>query len=384
MSNNTDVSSIFKLKGEERAFCTWARLLLNSGLGGAICIMGIIGNQLSYIVLQHGNNAAPVATFLLRSLALTDNFFLFVWFVNFSLRDLFRYFEYNSVTWRYIRIYSYSTLFVAQCATIWLTVLIAASRYIAVCKPYIARRVCSLANIKLAVLGIYLFVIMYNLPRFFEVELQSVNGSLWITDTWLGSNETYKLIYVQIFYYIFTFGLPLVFLCYLNIRLTVAYQEVAKRRQRMRGVSSRTQQDDANITLVMIVVVAVFVLTQLPGRLVQIIWSYHFSSCRTAPFYIMELSTILEVFNSGVNFVIYSLVRPQFRKSLNVLICRQSTDSVSDSNVGLTGSLNVTGASVTEQKTEVASIAYSNKDNKVSLDNNKPEQTEEEQPLKGN
>ena len=362
MANKSDVSSYFQLDVEERAFCTWVRLLINGGLGGIICVCGLAGNIVSYLVLNKGKNNAQVATFLLRCLALTDNFFLLVWFINFSIRDLLRYISYNSLAWRYVRQYSFPTIYVAQCATIWLTVLIAAARYIAVCMPYIARRVCSLANTKLAVSGLYFLVICYNLPRFFETQLLPINGSLQIRDTWLGKNETYRFVYWELLYYIFTLGLPLVVLIVLNVRLTVAYRQIAERRRRMRGASttSRSAQDDANITLVMIVVIAVFVFCQLPARIVQMIWSYHFPNCRTAPFYMSELSTILEVLNSSVNFLIYSVIRPQFRRNLSQFCCRSKRENSADVNVRLVtscsepnGECDKTEATMLDNKAEI-------------------------------
>ena len=220
-------------------------------------------------------------------------------------------------------------------ATIWLTVLIAGARFIAVCKPYIARRMCTVANMRLAVLGLYLTVLVYNLPRFFEVELKEINGTVWFVDTWLGRNVSYKYVYNEVLYYIFSFGLPLLFLLGLNFRLTMAYRAIRRKRRRIRGMTTRGQQDEANITLVMIVVVAVFVVCQLPGRLAQIIWKYEFGSCRSGPFYIMEMATIFEVVNSSVNFFVYCVVRPAFRSNLARSFCGSEWDVQACSQSGL-------------------------------------------------
>jgi hypothetical protein len=93
--------------------------------------------------------------FLLRSLAVADNAFLVVWFVNFSLWDLIVYVgllsgssasndDASRAAWLYFRMATYPILFITQTTTIWLTVLIAASRCLIVCRAATAAVYCSL------------------------------------------------------------------------------------------------------------------------------------------------------------------------------------------------------------------------------------------------
>ena len=358
MSNSSEIASYYQVTKEDREFCKWIRLLLNFGLGGAICCFGLVANFVSYFILNKGRSSGPVATFLLRALALTDNLFLLSCFVAFSIRDLFRYINYNPMVWRYIRVYTFPMIYIGQSATVWMTVIIAVTRYAAVCMPYIAKRICTMFNVQLAVGGLYFLVVIYNLPRFFENKIENRNGTIWIVGTWLGDNKKYQQIYSEVMYYIFSFALPLLLLIVLNFRLTAAYRAVERRRQRLRGASSRNQQDDTNITLVMIVVVAVFVVCQGPGRLAQIIWQYHYGSCRTIPFFIMELSIILEVLNSSVNFLIYFVIRAQFRTHLATALCKQ-TSVVSQHSVSPTSNsvmLQVQSGDI-EQKTDMTSCS---------------------------
>ena len=329
MGNRTSgPSSIHKLSEDEKLLCAPIRVILNCGIGGAICTLGLAGNLLAFFILKRGP-AAPVATFLLRCLAVTDNCFLVVWLINFALKDLLKYMDYNSVAWKYTRLYSYPLLYITQFATIWLTVLITFIRYLGMCKPYFSRKICSLKNVKFAIVLLYLIVIVYNIPRFFEHQTELRNGTIWLMGSWLGRTDEYKLIYAHICYNLFTFGLPFLLLSILNVRLVMAYRQLSERRRRRSLTSRRPSQiDEANFTLVMIVIVAVFVVCQLPARIVQIMWNYHFKSCRSLRFYIMELSTLLEVLNSSVNFIIYSFLRPQFRRHLtsSLFSCRPSEE----------------------------------------------------------
>lgn len=96
--------------------------------------------------------------------------------------------------WLLMRVYSYPLLYLAQTEMIWLTVIIALNRYMAVCLPYRATRLCSLSNVRWVVAGVTVFSCIYNTPRFFEryVHIDATNGTgEWVL-TSLGLNKTYQ------------------------------------------------------------------------------------------------------------------------------------------------------------------------------------------------
>lgn len=80
----------------------------------------------------------------------------------------------HSVAWNCIRLYTYPLIFVGQSATIGLTVLIAANRYVAVCKPYSASTYCSLPLTRKAVAAVFLAAVLYNIPHFLETEMKII------------------------------------------------------------------------------------------------------------------------------------------------------------------------------------------------------------------
>ena len=58
-----------------------SRFAINTVFAGTICVLGIVGNMVSFLVLQNDKSTVPVAAFLLRWLALADTFFLICWMV---------------------------------------------------------------------------------------------------------------------------------------------------------------------------------------------------------------------------------------------------------------------------------------------------------------
>ena len=102
----------------------------------------------------------------------------------------------------------------------------------------------------------------------------------------------------------------------------------SERRATLRRMSTVSVADDGdnNITLVMITVVLIFMITQAPARLVQVIWEYKYTRCYSLPFISIEISKIVEVLNSGVNFFIYCGLRPSFRSALKLEFCTKPVE----------------------------------------------------------
>ena len=318
------------------------KFVINTFVAGTLCLLGLVGNTVSFVVLRMDKDSR-VAAFLLQALAFTDNFFLAWWFLHFTIADAFRYFALDRtfpVSWLYVRVYTYPLVFVGQTGTIWLTVIIAASRYIAVCWPYNAAKYCSLSVISKAVAGVLTFSVLYNLPRFFEVcvvlrpnaanftenltssssAAAASSSSSWYTlaYTQFGASWFYRVVYFNVFYIITSFVLPLLLLLFLNTRLTMAYRVVQQRRNSLR---SRQDHHDRSITLVMIIVVLLFIICNAPARVVQMVWHYHTYRCPTVAFVLNVTSNVLEVLNSSSNFIIYCVFRRQFRLNLAHRIC---------------------------------------------------------------
>ena len=207
--------------------CDFTKLIVHSVVGGFICIVGFAGNIVSMFILGK-DKQSPVATSMLQWLAMTDNIFITLWTVHFPMKYFIEYTA--SIThpiWLLVRVYTYPLLFIAQMATIWITVVIAAGRYVAVCLPYKAMHYVTPAYTRRVIVFTWMTAIFYNIPRFFEVTVafNSTNNSIAeYRHTTLGLNPMYKLIYFHILYYLTSFILPLLLLAILNTKLIISYR----------------------------------------------------------------------------------------------------------------------------------------------------------------
>jgi hypothetical protein len=266
----------------------------------------------------------------------------------------------HHVTWLFVRVYTYPGLFVAQSAVIWLTVAIAFNRYLVACRPdwlvFLGRY--PRLGVRHVVATVVMLAVAYNAPRYCEmyVTLDSNQGDEgWARGQWnktaLGSSSLYKLVYVDIMYYVISFVQPLVTLVYVSCCVIRAYRTAVRYKWKLANATSSSLSEttqvneqhqpqqssgdsDSNITFVMIVVVFVFMMCQSPARLVQVFWSYSYTSCRHFQFYIIQLSNTLEVLNSSTNFVVYCLFYRRFRRKLQRRLCPLRTASVGSARGG--------------------------------------------------
>lgn len=309
--------------------------ILYSIIMGGVCTSGLVGNTVSLIVLQR-DRASPVASFLLQSLAVADNTLLASWMFHYSLRELTRVAGFTPYhqhpAWLYARVANFHIVYMAQTATVWLTVVLAVNRLIAVCSPYSSPRLCKLAYVRREVAAVALFAVAFNTPRFFEMHVVKGNGtnSYELAYTTLRDNSVYAFVYGDILYYVMTFVLPLLILGAVNTRIIVAYRATRMRKRSMQTASNSTsgssgkRATENNVTLVMIIIVVIFMLCLAPARLVQLVTSYEYSSCTDVRFYLIHLSNCLEMLNSSVNFVIYVVYHKRFRHLFfDLCCCRQ-------------------------------------------------------------
>ncbi len=297
---------------------------------GIVCIFGLIGNSLAFIVL-HKFSKNNVATFLLKTLSITDNLFLLTALViqmypamvlSFGLE------EHLIPIYPYLQTYAWPLAHMSQMGTVWMTVLVATNRYIAVCHPLQAPRLCTKHKVKVQITIMTISIIIYNIPRYLEHHyiFKNVTTSENTTNEMevnigLASHQLYNIIYENVSYMLFLFLIPLLILIVLNAHLVKELKAAQKSRE---ALTSRTTNDENNITLVMIVIILVFIVCQTPASINQILFyivsDEEKSKCSHYIKY-YHISNLLLVMNSSVNFVIYCMFRRQFQQDVCALLC---------------------------------------------------------------
>ena len=316
-SINDTASSKFNITSD----CALFDFVAYTVFGGSLCVLGLVGNIISFSVLWNDNTKAATS-FLLRAMAVADCLVLLAslpLYVGPSVYPYTGHLQGYYHTYFNILPFLWPCYLIPYTGTIMLTLLVSLNRYLAVCKPFRSGTFCSTDQAKRHVFSIAVFAIIYNIPRFFEYsrieECVAFNESkvgFGMSD--FGDNTVYRIVYANVMYFLVMHGGPLVCLSFLNVNLIVAL----KRRQQKRAAMGKggLQQD---ITLVLVVVICVFTLCQTPTFVDHILWTVLDESLRTCGhwhYYYTAVGDVLAILNSSVNFLIYIFTSKKFRVSL--------------------------------------------------------------------
>jgi len=199
----------------------------------------------------------------------------------------------------------------------------------------------------LQVFAVLLFVSIYNMPRFFEYDIScysvasssfndndtaNMNISAAPSETdcrsELVKNKTYQIVYENVLYCLVVYLGPLVLLVFFNAGIV---RELLRHQRRPSGTAASSSYTDDrrernNITLVMLVIIVMFLVTQTPAYINQLLYYFVAETnyeCGDAYFYYFHLSNLVVSSNSSLNFVVYCVWRRNFRRRLAALCGRR-------------------------------------------------------------
>ena len=129
-----------------------------------------------------------------------------------------------------------------------MVVLVAGNRYVAVSHPLVASRLCTKRNILFQIMIRTCAAFAVNIPRLFE--------SLHV--------HLYLYLYEGVFCAIFLYAIPLVTLIFFNVHLIIDLRVAHRERGTM---TSHSNPDQNNITLVMVIIVVVYIVCQTPAMI---------------------------------------------------------------------------------------------------------------------
>ena len=316
---------------QNTAACLLYQLIWYTVICGCICVAGVIGNVTSFIVFQR-DSLKTSTSFLFQSLAVVDTFMLLLIIPTYSLTPLMNYLGVNDFRYYvfpYIAVYVLPFAYLAQSCAVWVTVLVGAIRYIAVCHPYKAPTWCSVTRAKHLLAIVILSSFVYNLPSFatkrirFEY-LEALNSSVPVPHSTMPN--LFEIVYYNFCYSIFMLIIPLTALIVLSVLLIRKMKGVAKRRKSM--VTS--DRHDSSITFTLVTVLIVFAICQAPALFTQILWSVLSDShrdCGGFQFYWSPISNSLVVLNSAINFTLYVTTNIRFRNTLRTELLKLPAES---------------------------------------------------------
>ena len=292
------------------------------------CGFGIIGNILNIIVLtrrrmQSGSDSSSErAAFMgLIALAVSDLCYCTSAFPKAFVEQatIFR----SGDPKLYYNVYETYILNSFSKISTWLTVIMAVSRFVAICHPLHARLFVHAKGTAVAIAMNFLLWFLLELPESWTYVMSEEvcpRETYIFTDTGpFVSNKKLKVTF-QYIWFIIGFVVPVCILAFCNIQLIRALRASARMRQECRVHGGR-QQPGNRITPTLVAIVLMFIFLMTPSEIINFMIDVLEIKSEKHEALILVITNMMNTINFSVNFVLYCVVNVHFRATLLNLLC---------------------------------------------------------------
>ncbi|XP_063227096.1 G-protein coupled receptor dmsr-1-like [Bacillus rossius redtenbacheri] len=306
-----------------------------------VCVFGSVANSLNIAVLTRREMSSPTNA-ILTGLAVAD-LLVMLEYVPFAGHAFLPYEQRLSYGWSVFVLFHSHFAQVCHTVAIWLTVILAVWRYVAVAHPQRSREWCGMGTTVRAIASAYVVCPVLCTPLYlaFDVSCRPAalgpdglpcaggcHGARNVTLYHVGLSELgdarvvgdVSLQTVNFWVYSVVIKIiPCVALTVLSLRLVLALVETKKRRRHLEGktkkkATAEKEKQTDRTTRMLLAVLLLFLITEFPqgilGLLSMFLGEPFFNSCYAR---LGDLMDILALVNSAVNFILYCSMSRQFR-----------------------------------------------------------------------
>ena len=288
---------------------------------GPLILLGVFGNIIAFCTFAKmvPQNAT---TLLLRSLAITDLCVLLDMTIHMYVRKIYMYgeswFSTAKLIHPYVVTYIGPCFYILTLANVWITVIVGFHRYIVVCRPLQAARLCTTSHAGKQVVCVILISTVFVMPDFFAYKLNRVDGATTY-EHWMIENKWYFYIYALRCTLAFKFIIPfsMLFVFYVHV---IASLHIARRQPLGRQSSCNV---DSRVSSMLIVLLGIFLVTHAANFCHGLLNAFMPDSrdVRIQLMYTFPIVKLGIVLNSSVNCLIYMV----YIKELKKIVCKRCT-----------------------------------------------------------
>ena len=287
--------------------------ICNMYIGPVLCVLGIFGNIFNIFVLFRGRLKDSPYVYL-KALSFTDMFALML-----SLPYLL--FSRNSQTFVpnvYNAYIFFPVVNLLTAASVLITVGVTIDRFIFVKFPLLARSYSSGSRVKTRIVTIYIFGVIFTLPRFFCYNLNNEHGVYRMELTSFRESPYYRvydIVCIIIYHFI-----PLVIFIVINTYLIVAVYKARFIRQEL-GIRNNREQDwqveQRRFTITLIGIIVMSVVSIFPSTISDFsrLTKLSIHEYKT----LRNVSNILLLCNLSINFILFCAFNKRFVRAIRTI-----------------------------------------------------------------
>ena len=354
---NHDVTEMTPVSSTSSAssLCRWWLFMVTGVFLLLLGMVGLLGNIISFKVLWKDRKKSATSTLLLF-LSVTDSVVCVIYPLLLSL-PLLGNAPGGTPNWAFVDFLTLispmmwpiaNTCHILDC---WLILVISVQRYLAVCWPTAARYL-NTSRSALLQGGITVCIaVIYNIPRFWEFTVITLpSGRLTRIYTVYGKTWSYAIGYQAIAGYLLIYMIPLSVMLFTTIRMIQKLGKGIHKKAEVQPLPStsrstrisKVSKQKNDITLAVVVVVVIYMLCQLFQPIRRIMLAYLHPDKLLCPnffFFYKTLVSVVIVFNSSVNFYVFCLCAPGFRRQVMACLSLRNNTSGGEMSV-MSGKVN--------------------------------------------
>ena len=287
--------------------------------------IGVIGNTLSFLVMMKPSNRKLSTCIYMASISINDNLMMFTAMYTHVSNDI----KIHQLANFECKFFAFLVLMGLQ-STTYQVLAMTTDKFIAIKWPHKAATYSTPRRAKIALLCVYIFVILYNIPHFFLTEIQSGICRVYIKPGLFSTIHSWLSFVVN-------FIIPFSLLFFMNL---VIIQQVKRSHQKFGNKSNSTEGPSENnpaqqrvraqknvenqLTRMLVLVTSLFLILLLPTY-VRFIYTtvvvIDTPEKRATDALLFHISNKFYNTNSGINFFLYCISGKKFRSDLKELLC---------------------------------------------------------------
>jgi hypothetical protein len=276
-----------------------------------VCLCGLLGNALTCVILSSRFMRTSITNIYIFALSCASSCVLIGFLLTHGIRSTFGAEDFYRVI--FTRVFPiHLTCLLIQ---IYLTATVAIDRFILICLPFRGRQWRNQQRAVTVIVVICLFCVVYCIPFWFEFTLEERNNTKVIAISTFGSNYLFRLLMRQYLYFIFVFLIPLSVILACKVMI-IKKLYVIRQRKLLLGTSTKSSRSSNGINFLLLSIVFLFLLTQLPYFVFNVLYSWFGSSLMLnlqARQY-LAINNLLSVINASSTFILYAFFDRKFRE----------------------------------------------------------------------